>query len=216
MQRRLLLNDIQTSLVRGWWESLQPETADSENQNARRYPYGRKERAILRRAQSLDDLVTNEAVIRLARDLWRRGNFKKNLEGDDKNPEFWYYDRVALAAGVIAHVKKDANDGKTLAASLGSAGEGDRPLMSAIRFKAMQRCRDVEDLFVHLRRAVRLAGGCVDVVQLMSDVMEWQREIVSAGHAGARSVKFSWARDYYLSRKDQLNTEIDTDPEFKS
>lgn len=201
MQRRLL-NESQAQLVLSWWESLQPDENDDADKKSRRYPYGRKERAVLRRAEGLEDLLACEAVIRLARDLAR-------LEGKKDEVPSWYYEEVALAAGVMAHVRKNAENGQTLAASLGARqGGADRAVMSELRFRALQRCRDPEDLLRHLRRAVKLVGGNVCVAQLANDIMAWQKELRNAYSRGASSVRFLWAADYYTDFQEQF-PEID-------
>lgn len=197
--RRKLLSEAQNELLRAWWESLQPEEEEGGvEKKDRRYPYGRKERAMIRRADGLDELLSYEAVIRLAQDLARLGGIK------DEVP-FWYYEQVALAAGVIANVRKDAADDQTLAVSLGSAqGGADRSVMSELRFRALQRCRRPEDLLKHLRRAVKLADGAACVVRLANDVIAWQQEMRNSLRKGARSVRFAWATDYYMDVRDRL------------
>ncbi len=136
----------------------------------------------------------------LARGLIRRGDDCWPLRDETGS-----YDRVALVAGVLSHVLKDANRGETLAAQLGKPVAGERPLMNELRFQSLLRARDASELFLQWRRAVQLAREA-DVAQVADDLLTWLAELQSPSPALIRahdSVKFHWAYDYYLASKPE-------------
>lgn len=104
--------------------------------------------------------------------------------------------RLALVAGVLAHVKehahRDARGGEAPFARqmAAAAGPGDRPRVSPARFRRLLRVGDApedrETLFQLVRRAVRLMDGTVNVTSLAESLYWWGPE-----------VRKRWALEYY-------------------
>jgi len=195
--RKLKLNDAQQHWVRDWWRALQPRGEGDAPLPGPLWTMGRGERAQLRRCADADELLGHASTLLLAERLIALD------EGGCLPDEPYSYERLAWIAGVLAMVKNDARDGKSLAWRLGHGAGHDRPKMSELRFKAMQRSPGAPDLFRHWRRAVQLADRAVDVARLADDLLSWQIEL---GHSTVRTsdgVKFRWACDYYLSARDR-------------
>lgn len=194
------LNEAQRTWVREWWRALQPLAEGDTRPQGSLAQLGRGARAQLRRCEGAQDLLAQSAVLLLAQGLVKRN--------PDRLPdEAVSYERLAWVAGVLARVKDDLHDGKSLARHLGKAGTGDQEAMSERRFKAMQRCTHMPDLYMHWRRAVQLADGKADVARLADDLLAWQIELSQSqdGYPSRASdgIRFHWAFDYYLSAKDQ-------------
>ncbi|MYN14331.1 type I-E CRISPR-associated protein Cse2/CasB [Pusillimonas sp. TS35] len=209
------MNDFQVNLVRQWWKALQPpgsaeDTQETENDGAGRTrfsTFGRAARARLRRAPTATELLLEPAVLQLADRLIATGNGAWPLRDEPLG-----YEYVAWMAGVLAAVKSDASDGKSLAWRLGhaSARASEPPAMSELRFRRLQRLDAMPNLLASWRRAVLLAGATADVGVLGADLLDWMAE--NERHvAPSQSVKFRWAHDYYLTAKAQKEASIGND-----
>ncbi len=210
------LSPGQAATVRQWWHALN----SSRDQTARSFaenPFGsfdRGVRARLRRAVSLAEMQEEPAVYKLRS---RLGVLKSpGLERDDQP---WLF----LVAGAVALVDQDSDAltpgarsapgiQQSLAARLGESAappDGAAP-MSEMRFKRLLRAAAPEDFFLQLRRALKLVPGPVDTAVLADDLLAWSAErpdTVQRAHA----VRFRWARDYFLPRKDLTLAKADNE-----
>lgn len=148
--------DTPETLVLAWWRDL-------ENR--------RGERAELRRAHSLNEVIFTAAFQR----LWQR------LRGTN-----WHSaDGVALVAGVLAHVR--VHDPKEhFAAQLARPHHGDKPRYSGLRFRRLLQYRERTELLEPLVRALGLIDRHANIVNLADSLYWW----------GDR-VRRDWAFDYY-------------------
>jgi CRISPR system Cascade subunit CasB len=196
--RRHTLNQPQRNAVRDWWQALQPRKKGSPPLPEWLQGLGRADRARLRRCGCIDELLSERAVLLLAKAL-----IALNGEQGALPDNIFTYQRLAWVAGVLAIVKDPPlRDGRTLAWRLGRATDAERPAMNEQRFQRLQRAREIDDLFLQWRRAVRLAECKTDVAQLADDLLRWQMEMEQPTHH-ASAVKFHWAHDYYLSTREQ-------------
>jgi CRISPR system Cascade subunit CasB len=196
--RRFRLNEAQQRWVRDWWRALQPRVEGDAPLPGELWAMGRGERAQLRRCAGVEDLLAHAAPLLLAERLIALDSERGTLPDEARS-----YERVACLAGVLAFVKDDTRDGRSLAWHLGHGAGNERPKMSELRFKTLQRSASVADLFRQWCRALQLVGGKVDVARLADDLLSWQIEL---GHSAARAsdgVKFHWACDYYLSTRER-------------
>ena len=146
-----------------WWRDLvSEEPGGRTTQGARRAA-----RARLRRAATPIEVMQEPEALRLIRRLPRE-------------PE-----RVAILAGILAHVRE--SDDQRIARAIGreSFEEEDKVLMSEERFRRLLQTPGSE-LMDPLRRLVRLTKGRANVRDLSSSVLYW----------GDR-VKKRWIFDYY-------------------
>lgn len=181
------LDDTQRKWVRDWYRAIHPNEIPTRPLPALA-GMGRQARAHLRRCTTIEELVTDAAALRLAGPLLEQESQKSH--GQLKNG----YTAVAMVAGVLAHVREDAPDGKGLATRLG----GEQPSMSELRFTRLMRTESDEDFYRMMCRAVQLAGGKTDVAELADDIIAWAVERKSFYVDPAFRMKSRWARDYYL------------------
>jgi CRISPR system Cascade subunit CasB len=191
------LNQDQRNAVRDWWQALQPRKKGAPPLPEWLQGLGRADRARLRRCGCIDELLSERAGLLLAKVLIARNGEQGALPDDIAT-----YQRLAWVTGVLAIVREDLRDGRTLTWHLGRAVDAERPAMNEQRFQRLQRTREIDDLFSQWRRAVRLAECKVDVTQLADDLLRWQIDLGQTTHQ-ASSVKFHWAHDYYLSAREQ-------------
>jgi len=190
--------------LKAWFDTMQSRH-DQERQNSQVEfcGLGPSDRARLLRAQSIEDLETEQAVNLLVMHLLRRdwiNNFARRRFDRDPAP-------LLMIAGVLAAVKKDREDGKSLAWRVGKASAiGGRAPMNEIRFRRLLKEQDLEDFLMLVRRAEQLAGGNVDVVVLADDLIAWayERELPNNVQAPVQSLCFRWAQDYYTPDYNQI------------
>lgn len=208
--RKFRLNEAQQRWVHDWWKALQPRVEGDAALPGALWAMGRGERAQLRRCADAEELLGHAATLLLARQLIELNDEKGPLPDTSLS-----YEQLAWVAGVLAVVKDDARDGRSLALLLGNAAGNERPVMSELRFESLQRSTALPDLFVQWRRAVQLAGGVVDVARLADDLLGWQRELGRVSARASDGVKFHWACDYYLSTRDRdAAKDVETDKEI--
>jgi CRISPR system Cascade subunit CasB len=126
-----------------WWRGLDDDTGG---------------RAALRRAPDITAVVLQPAFQRLHRRLLSAG-------WPDRP---WHNDRLAIVAGLLVHVREHSGQTLPLAAS-----QGDKPVLSPLRFQRLLEAADDEALFTGLRRALPLLQHRTDVHALATDVVNW-------------------------------------------
>lgn len=140
-----------------WWSGLHDDRAS---------------RAVVRRAATVTAVTLTAPYQRLYRRLLQVGWPKDAPE--------WQSDRLAAAIGLLSHLKTADTRSLPLAMS-----EGEKPVVSELRFRRLLESPDVEALFTGLRRGLPLIGSSADPLALASDVINW----------GDR-VKKGWAYSY--------------------
>ena len=196
--RKPSLETTQRNWVRQWWEALQPRKADSPPAEGILATFDRGTRAQLRRCASAEDLLAQPAALVLTDSLIRKGSGRWPLADEPAT-----YLHAALTAGILAQVRRDTADGKTLAQRLATPPpNSDRPPMSELRFRRLQGARGTADLFLQIQRAVQLVEA-TDVAQLADDLLTWLAEHDLPPDRSSDSVKFRWAYDYHLSARDR-------------
>jgi len=130
-----------------WWQGLEEDRAN---------------RAILRRCATLNEVALSDAYQRFYRYMLACGW--------PENASEWQRDKLAAIAGLSAHVKTD--DTQRLSIKM-SELNGDKPLVSELRFRDLLKVDTTEDLYVSLRRVLPLVGHQASIVQLARDVYFW-------------------------------------------
>jgi len=136
-------------ILLAWWRGLADDTGG---------------RSALRRASDITAVVMLPAYQRLHRRLLTAG-------WPDRP---WQRDRLAAAAGLLAHVR-EATD-QSLPAAM-SQHEADKPRVSALRFMRLLESPDIDALFSGLRRTLPLVQHRADVLALANDVVDWGDEV---------------------------------------
>jgi CRISPR system Cascade subunit CasB len=144
-------------LLLRWWQGLDDD---------------RGGRAALRRAPDITAVVMLPAYQRLHRRLLVAG----------WTAEAWRDDRLAAAAGLLAHVKQNAGPALPVAMS---QHDGDKRCVSPLRFTRLLESPDIDTLFAGLRRTLPLLQHQADVLSLATDVVNW-----------GDAVKKRWAYGY--------------------
>lgn len=138
-----------------WWRRLQPMLANGE-----RNPTGdRAAMAQLRRCSSVSEAMQIPATIDLFRSLgWH----------DPANLA-----KVALTAAVLACVR-DAVRGR-FARTIGpnSPSEPESALVKPLRFRRLMEAQTDDERLTAFRRAIGLAGGKADPVDLAQALLDW-------------------------------------------
>lgn len=148
-------------LLLNWWQGLKTDAGG---------------RAALRRAPDITAVVMLPAYQHLHQRLRAAGW-----------NEPWRDDHLAAAAGLLAHVRDHSE--AALPGAM-SEGEGDKRLVSPLRFMRLLESPDTDALFTGLRRAMPLIGHRTDVLQLTTDVVNW-----------GDAVKKRWAYAYRWPEK---------------
>jgi CRISPR system Cascade subunit CasB len=165
------LHGTDRSRLINWWASL------DDNRGLR---------ARLRRVDRPDDALLTDAFF----------NFLQYV------PESWAEPKrlcsSALVACILAQIKTNQT-GKSFAAQLGS-GEGDRPVMSELRFRQLLKSRTPEEFYRRLLRAVRLLEGSVNILSITDGILRWYEEFLDgANRKPHKRLSVQWAHDYYIS-----------------
>ena len=209
--RSRYLDQDQCSWIRDWWRAMQPPTTDRQDVSFALRALSRGDRAKCRRCTTLEELEQELAPNLLAAHLVESSQtrstwLQKWLQG--------HHEALFLLAGVLAHVEVDAKGnhplaGRSLVFCLGNAQlkPGATPRMSERRFKRLLTASGVEDFLRQARRAAQLADGVADVAVLADDLLAWSIERDQRERKPSESLKFRWARDYYLSAKEQFSPE---------
>jgi CRISPR system Cascade subunit CasB len=142
-----------------WWEDLRDEKRGDRGALAR-----------LRRAATVFDAATEPATIDLCRKL---GLQAQGLE------------QAALVAAVLAHVRENV-PGKKMARQLGAPDSKTPAVMSWLRFRRLMQFETPDELLTGFRRAIALAKGNANVVDLAGALLNWndqrRREWIYAYH----------------------------------
>jgi CRISPR system Cascade subunit CasB len=161
-------------IARRWWVALQDSREDGTPNRGR----DRAALARLRRAATPIEALEEPAVF----DLYKKLEFGR-ADIDHR------LSRVAVVAAVLAHVKEDTKpaEGGFRRRFAEVLGQGERPLMSGLRFKRLLAATEDQDLMIVFRRAVALAGAKnIDVGDVAASLLDWSDRR-----------RMRWAFDYY-------------------
>ncbi|MFP4243391.1 MAG: type I-E CRISPR-associated protein Cse2/CasB [Chitinispirillaceae bacterium] len=112
----------------------------------------------------------------------------------EKVPRSVSPEAVATIAGIISHVDKGGS-GK-LAANLGKERNG-RVVFSEVRFRNLLACREWNEFYTALRRAVVILDGNVDPASVIETVKLWDEEKRGTYKEPSMKLSFRLANDYY-------------------
>ncbi|PYD46343.1 type I-E CRISPR-associated protein Cse2/CasB [Novacetimonas pomaceti] len=159
-----------------WWHGLQPDPEKKQ-------PGDRAALARLRRCASVTEALF-EPETQL---LLRRCGGQRDVE----------LARLALVAGVLAHVRKD-RVGKHPARQVGPADINDvaTALCKPLRFRRLLDATSYDECLRGFRRLVMLADGAVNVEELVKAVMAWPREDTRDDRDADR-VRRNWVYAYW-------------------
>lgn len=137
------------ALLVAWWQQLENDKG---------------ERAALRRAASLTEVMLSPTFMRLLRALRNQGYAIGN--GNIQ------LSKIAALAGLAARVKAQTDVG--LAAHMGTPKPGgSTPAFSELRLRRILACDDIEELYTLLRRALALLSDQANLADLAATIWNW-------------------------------------------
>jgi CRISPR system Cascade subunit CasB len=189
MDKEQLQRGVSTALR--WWKSMYVTASELKKEGIQAAPTAWK--AELKRAESIDAVLLTQGF----RALWFSLS-NEITEGHERqvgqNMLCW-----AAVAGALVTVSK--NHAESFAKLAGKKGEGDKPIVSEMRFAQLQQSQTPEEFLRRIRRMLRQLHGEVSVTQLAKDTCYWYQELTSnyPKHADKR-VAVRWAMDYYQAK----------------
>lgn len=172
-------NDEVRSAIVTWWKSLEYDTGL---------------RATLKRSETISDVFFTEGFITLFKKL------RSYLRAADE--EKGNLDALAAIAGVLSIVK--TND--TTKSFAEQCAQGiDHPVVSEMRFSALQKSRTIDELFTRMRRIVHQLGESVNILYLADDILHWYKEIIlNDENSNVRNtIRMRWGMDYFLNATEK-------------
>lgn len=162
-------DDPSFEVLRAWWKGLEDDKG---------------ERAALRRAASLTEVMLSPAFHRLLNEL-RRAGFGIS---DSRYP------KLAATAGLAARIRGE--DGAGMAASMGTPKSGgSKAVVSELRMRRILACNDIEELYMLLRRALALLDNRSNLADLAATVWNW----VPMDEKRPNDPRRQMAYDYYAA-----------------
>ena len=161
-------DDRSFAILRDWWQELEGNKG---------------ERAVLKRAGSLTEVVFSPAYHRLLRTLRNEGYFVHESR----------FSKLAAIAGLASRIKEDIPG--AFGKQLGTLKQGDKPTVSELRMRRVLACDDLEELYVLLRRALGILGGNASLSGLAATIWQWE----SLAEKKPYDSRKQMAYDYYAA-----------------
>jgi len=177
-------SEIELVVLR-WWQSMfLPPDELKEKGN---FPASTAQKAQLKRCESIDSAMLSEGF----RTLWFALPESLTAAAKSSDIECW-----ATIAAALVYVKKNSKN--KLAAAAGSKAEGDKSVVSELRFAQLQGAKTPEDFLRRLRRILQQIKGDVSVTSLAKDIEQWFSEYNALRPRKAdKRIAVQWAIDYY-------------------
>jgi len=172
----ILRSEDDIKKLTAWWYSLDDN---------------RGERAILRRAETAEDVLLTPAFT----------SFLKIM------PDSWCDQQrlfdSAMVAGLLVRVKEN-NTEMPFARALASPKKGgSKAAMSELRFQQLQKSHDPDEFFRRVSRAIDLLNGTVNIPSLADGILHWLQEYRHCiDKIPSKRLAVCWAIDYYTHLKD--------------
>ncbi len=179
------MDDHSRRTVLRWWRSMML-TASKLNE-FHILPASSVHKAQLRRCESADTAMFTEGF----RALWFKLSDEITQSNNSKDIECW-----ATIAVALVYVKSESKN--KLAVAAGKKGNGDKSVVSELRFSQLQNAKTSEEFLRRLRRIIQQVKGDISAVNLAEDIHQWFTEHSQQRprKAGNR-ISVKWAMDYY-------------------
>jgi CRISPR system Cascade subunit CasB len=179
------VDDHSKKIVLRWWQGMNLPADQLRAKGIVPAPTAHK--AQLKRCESADAAMLTEGF----RSLWLSLDDDITVSGNAGVIECW-----ATIAAVLVHVKNDTK--VKLAQAAGAKGDGDKSIVSELRFSQLQNAKTPEDFLRRVRRIVQQIKGEVAVVGLAHDIQLWFAEHGQLRPRKAdKRISVQWAMDYY-------------------
>ena len=186
MNKELLQRGV--SMALRWWKSMYASASELKKEGIQAAPTAWK--AELKRAESIDAVLLTQGF----RALW----FSLSNEITEGHEKQVGQKMLCWAAVAGALVSISENHGESFAKLAGKRGEGDKPIVSEMRFAQLQQSQTPEEFLRRIRRILKQLKGKASVVQLAKDTCYWSQELSSSyPRCADKRIAVRWAMDYY-------------------
>ena len=168
-----------------WWQSMFLPSEQLKGKGIVPAPSAHK--AQLKRAESLDAVMLTAGF----RALWL--SLPDGMIAAAKPEKI---ECIAAIAAVLIQVKNNVTD--KLATVAGKKTEGDKSVISELRFFQLQNAKTPDDFIRRLRRILQQVKGEAAVVALAKDIEMWFSEYYGIKpNQASKRMSVQWAMDYY-------------------
>lgn len=172
-----------------WWQRM--FLSAEELNKVSSYPAPTAFKAQLKRCSNLDAAMLSEGF----RDLWLSLPEDITDKAKPQTIEAW-----AAVAAALVFVK--ANSTTKLATAAGKRSDGDKSVVSELRFAQLQNAKTPDEFLIRIRRVLQQLDGQVSVQDLIADILQWFNEHYSfRPKRAANRLAVNWAMDYYQAAK---------------
>lgn len=179
------MDEHSKKVVLRWWQSM--ALPDSRLKELHIKPAPTSYKAQLRRCESTDSAMLSDGF----RALWLQLSDEITESVKTDSIECW-----ATIAATLVYVKKESS--KNLAAAAGAKGDGDKSMVSELRFLQLQNAKTPEDFLRRLRRIIQQIKGDVSAMSLAENIYQWFVEYTQFRPRKAdKRISVKWAMDYY-------------------
>lgn len=179
------MDDKTKMVILRWWQSMFLPAEKLREKGIIPAPTSHK--AQLKRADGVDAVMLTEGFralwLNLPEEVIATNNFQK-------------IECFAAIASVLVQVKTDANE--RLAIVAGKKSEGDKSVVSEMRFSQLMNAKTPDDFIRRLRRILQQVKGEAAVVALAKDIEGWFLEYYGfRPNQPSKRISVQWAMDYY-------------------
>lgn len=186
------MSNLTTELITlRWWQSMFLPTTQLKEKGLQAAPTFYK--AQLKRCDSINAIMLTEGF----RELWLSLPQEIIESTKTSDIECW-----ATLAGALVHVKTDSKNKFSQVA--GSKREGDKSLVSELRFTQLQNAKTPDEFLGCLRRILQQVKNKVSVTALVKDIRQWFDEYHSLRPEQAeKPISVQWTIDYYRAASEK-------------
>ncbi|MDC2888529.1 type I-E CRISPR-associated protein Cse2/CasB [Psychrosphaera algicola] len=177
-------NTIEIAILR-WWQSMFLPTEQLREKGIIPAPSAHK--AKLKRCENIDTVMLSDGF----RALWL--SLPESLITTAKPEKIECFAAIAAALVQVKNNNKDK-----LAAIAGKKTEGEKSVVSELRFSQLQNAKTPDDFVRRLRRILQQVKGEASVIALAEDIERWFAEHYGTQpNQPSKRVSVQWAMDYY-------------------
>ncbi len=116
-----------------------------------------------------------------------------------KMPNWISIESLATIAGILSHIKSGELENISLAAKLAKPkSKNDNIPFSESRFRQLLTCKNWNEFYTSLRRAVKILDGNVNPLSIVDVILQWDEEQKDNFNKRlGNSLKFEMSKEYY-------------------
>lgn len=111
---------------------------------------------------------------------------------------------LAAVAGILSSIEENSEKSFAESCAQDTKGSGS-PIVSELRFSAMQKSHTLDELYTRMRRIIQQLGRTANVLSAADDVLHWYREmILHAEDPDTRNhILVRWGMEYFQNEPQQ-------------